>query len=167
MPQSKQPPISTSSTGHREHKVFVRGIGSAIPGIGDIRLHNGNAGTLLHASDICGLFLDDYNAHNPKTGKKIDLSWALRNLGVETISIGNIGTIRAIQDMTTLDTPLTKEMKSISETELAFVAFDEALERSNLKAKDIDVILRLSHPLRRLLLGGTSGMEEKVPGPQG
>jgi hypothetical protein len=84
--------------------------------------------------------------HNPNSKKYIDTEWATRNLGVETISFANLEHARSIQEelgVENMISPIPDDAVSLSEDELAFIAFDEALEKAKLKPKDIDLILRV------------------------
>ena len=126
---------------------FIRGMGSAIPGIGDERIAGGKGGTLIHVSDVLYYLTKNYQLHNPKTGKVIDKDWARRNLGMEFISCANVEHAKSIQEeigIEHLTRSVADDAVSLSEDELRFVAFDEALERAKLKPKDIDLILSVS-----------------------
>ena len=132
-------------------EVFIRGMGSAIPGIGDPRIHNGHGGTLVQVSDVCEYLVKEFDIHNPKTGKRVDREWAKRNMGVDTISCGRLDFVK--KELATkeyVETLLTDDMKPVLEQELGYIAFEEALERSNLKASDVDAILLASVTLHDL-----------------
>ena len=138
---------NNTNTNNTQQQPFIRGIGSAIPGIGDKRIGGGKGGTLINVSDILYYLTKKYAMHNPTSGKFIDRDWARRNLGVETIACANVEHARSIQDEIGTDhltMPIPEDAVSLTEDELAFIAFEEALERSRLKPKDIDVILRVS-----------------------
>ena len=138
---------SISNNVKAQQQPFIRGVGAAIPGIGDERIAGGKGGTLLNVSDILYYLTKKYGMYNPNSGKVIDREWARRNLGVEAISCANVEHARSIQKEIGTDhltMPIPDDAVSLSEDELAFIAFDEALEKAKLKPKDIDLILRVS-----------------------
>jgi 3-oxoacyl-[acyl-carrier-protein] synthase III len=139
--------INTNSIKKVQPQPFIRGVGAAIPAIGDKRIAGGKGGTLINVTDILYYLTKKYQMHNPESMKYIDRDWARRNLGVETVSCANVENARSIQEeigAENLTSPIPEDAVSVTEDELAFIAFDEALEKSKLQAKDIDVILRVS-----------------------
>jgi 3-oxoacyl-[acyl-carrier-protein] synthase III len=139
--------INTNSIKKVQPQPFIRGVGAAIPAIGDKRIAGGKGGTSINVSDTLYYLTKKYQMHNPKSMKYIDRDWARRNLGVETIACANVEHARSIQEeigVENLTSPIPEDAVSVTEDELAFVAFEEALEKSKLQAKDIDVILRVS-----------------------
>jgi hypothetical protein len=77
---------SNKNSNTAQQQPFIRGVGSAIPGIGDEKVAGGKGGTLVNVRDILYYLTKKYQMHNPKSMKYIDLDWAHRILGVETIS---------------------------------------------------------------------------------
>jgi hypothetical protein len=138
---------SNNANNKAQQQPFIRGVGAAIPGIGDERIAGGKGGTLINVSDILFYLTKMYGMHNPTSGKFIDRDWARRNLGVETITCANVEHARSIQEeigKENLTMPIPEDAVSLTEDELAFIAFDEALEKAKLKPKHIDLILRVS-----------------------
>lgn len=139
--------ISNKNNAKAQQQPFIRGVGAAVPGIGDERIAGGKGGTLINVSDILYYLIKKYGMYNPNSGKVIDRDWARRNLGVEAISCANVEHARSIQDEIGTDhltNPIPDDAVSLSEDELGFIAFEEALEKAKLKPKDIDLILRVS-----------------------
>jgi hypothetical protein len=138
---------STSINNANQQQPFIGGVGAAIPGIGDERLAGGKGGTLVNVRDILYYLTKKYQMHNPNSKKYIDAERASRNLGVETISFANLEHARSIQEelgVENMISPIPDDAVSLTEDELAFIAFDEAQEKAKLKPKDIDLILRVS-----------------------
>ena len=132
-------------------RIFIRGTGSGIPGVGDPDLKGGNAGTLVKLRDVCSVLEKDYDIHNPKTGKRVDRDWAERNMGLLTYSCGNVDVIRKFQaargEELNMETKIPENAVSVTEYDICFKAMEEALQVANLDASDIDVILHATPTL--------------------
>jgi hypothetical protein len=112
-----------------QQQPFIRGVDSAIPGIGDEKVAGGKGGTLVNVRHILYYLTKKYQMHNPKSMKYIDLNWARRNLGVETISFANLEHARSIQeelDVENMTAPIPDDAVSLTENEVTFLVFDKA-----------------------------------------
>lgn len=143
--------MESTAASAKQPKLFFRGTGSGIPGVNDPDLKDGKAGNMVKLADVCAFLEGDYGIHNPKTGKCITRDWAYRNMGLETYSCGNADVIRELlaargKELGT-ETIVPEDAVSVTEFDLCFKAFDEALQVGNLKPKDIDVILHASPTL--------------------
>ena len=150
-PQQHQEAAAAPFSQTAKPRIFIRGTGSGIPGLGDPDLKGGKAGALLCLRDVCVVLEKDFGIHNPKTGNRVDRDWAKRNMGLETYSCGNIEVIRKLAiergEELGLETKVPETAVSVTEYDLCFKAFDEALQNANLKPKDIDFIVHVSPTL--------------------
>lgn len=159
----------TTAASEQPFTAFVRGTGSAFPGFNDPDLKDGHGGVLFPIGDLCDVIDKIFGVHNPATGKPVDRDWALRNMGMKTYSVGNVTAAREcakqfVEKGIAITARIDDDAVDVSELELCFRAFDEAMENARLTPAEVDVLIHVSPTLEgQHFMEGVAKWKEQYP----
>jgi 3-oxoacyl-[acyl-carrier-protein] synthase-3 len=129
-----------------EHACLVAGVGSAVSGV------DGVPGMLVDHR-IFLRRLVEHGTHNPFNGKAIDMGWARRYLGSDTVAVGLLDPL-----VEHLGLALPDGVRSATEWDLIAPAAEGALARARVTWEALDCIIHVSP---------TIAVDPAQPGPVG